>query len=55
MGLAGCTEETPCVLHEYWKSTLEEILVRLRSVTLADMSRHHDPGVERFRADHGLA
>lgn len=54
MGLAGCTEETPCVLHEYWKQTLQEILVRLRSVTLADMARHQDPGVERFRADHGF-
>lgn len=54
MGLAGCTEETPCVLHEYWKQTLQEILVRLRSVTLADMERHRDPGVERFRADHGF-
>lgn len=54
MGLAGCTDETPCVLHDYWKATLEEILIRLRSVTLADMCRHRDPGVERFRADHGL-
>ena len=55
MGLLGCTDATPCVLHDFWQETLEQILARLRSVTLADLSRHHDPGVERFRAIHGLA
>jgi Rrf2 family protein len=54
VGLAGCSDETPCVLHEFWGETLETILTRLRGVTLADMARHQDPGVERFRADHGL-
>ncbi len=55
MGLLGCTSETPCVLHGFWQETLEQILARLRSVTLADLAKHHDPGVERFRASHGLA
>lgn len=55
VGLSGCSSDTPCVLHEYWKETLAQILERLRSVTLADMARHQDPGVERFRADHGFA
>ena len=55
MGLMGCTAETPCVLHDFWHETLEQILARLRSVTLADLAQHHDPGVERFRAGHGLA
>lgn len=54
VGLAGCTDETPCVLHDFWQETLASILTRLRTVTLADMSRHQDPGVERFRADHGF-
>ncbi|WP_286354837.1 RrF2 family transcriptional regulator [Geothrix oryzae] len=54
VGLAGCSDETPCVLHEFWGETLDMILARLRGVTLADMARHQDPGVERFRADHGL-
>lgn len=54
MGLSGCTEETPCVLHDYWAETLAQILERLRGVTLADMARHRDPGVERFRAEHWL-
>lgn len=52
MGLMGCTDETPCVLHGFWKETLDQILGRLRSVTLADLSGLHDPGVDRFRADH---
>ena len=55
LGLSGCSVETPCVLHGFWHETLAAILIRLRSVTLADMARHHDPGVERFRADHGLS
>lgn len=54
LGLLGCTDETPCVLHGFWQQTLEQILGRLRSVTLADLARHRDPGVERFRAEHGL-
>lgn len=55
MGLMGCSAETPCVLHGFWQETLDQILARLRSVTLADLSELHDPGVTRFRADHGLA
>jgi Rrf2 family protein len=54
IGLLGCTEANPCVLHDFWHETLEQILARLRSLTLADLSEHHDPGVERFRAAHGL-
>ena len=50
LGLLGCNEETPCVLHEYWGGMREDILSRLRGVSLADMERHRDPGVERCRA-----
>ena len=55
MGLLGCTDAAPCVLHEFWQVTLNQILGRLRTVTLADLVQNHDPGVERFRANHGLA
>ncbi len=55
MGLLGCGGAAPCVLHEFWQETLEQILSRLRSVTLADLAQNHDPGVESFRANHGLA
>jgi DNA-binding IscR family transcriptional regulator len=55
MGLLGCGGAAPCVLHEFWQETLEQILARLRSVTLADLVENHDPGVDRFRANHGLA
>jgi Rrf2 family protein len=54
MGLLGCTDENPCVLHEFWQETLGQIRARLRSVTLVDLHRHRDPGVERFRAEHGM-
>jgi Rrf2 family protein len=47
LGLLGCTEATPCVLHAYWQKTRQEILDQLSRVTLEDMTRHHDPGVER--------
>jgi len=55
LGLLGCTEETPCVLHEYWGTMRGDILTRLSQVTLADMDRHHDPGVERCRARQKVA
>ena len=54
MGLLGCSAGNPCVLHEFWHETLDQILARLRSVSLADLAQNHDPGVERFRANHGL-
>lgn len=54
MGLMGCSDETPCVLHTFWLETLDQVLTRLRSVSLADLDRLYDPGVDRFRADHGL-
>ncbi len=54
MGLLGCSDHSPCVLHEFWHTTLDQIMARLRSVTLADLAQSHDPGVERFRATHGL-
>jgi Rrf2 family protein len=50
LGLVGCTEETPCVLHAYWQRTREELLNQLRGVTLEDMKRHRDLGVERCLA-----
>ena len=55
MGLLGCSDAAPCVLHVFWQETLEQILARLRSVTLADLVENHDPGVERFRESHPLA
>jgi Rrf2 family protein len=55
MGLLGCSDETPCALHDFWTETLQTILARLRSVTLLDLHQHHDPGVERFRAEHDMA
>jgi Rrf2 family protein len=55
MGLLGCTDEAPCVLHHFWQETMAQVLARLRAVTLADLAQNHDPGVERFRASHGLA
>jgi hypothetical protein len=55
MGLLGCTDASPCMLHTFWQETLEQILARLRSVSLADLARHHDdPAVERFRLSHGV-
>jgi Rrf2 family protein len=54
MGLLGCSDAAPCALHDFWHETMEQILERLRSVTLADMARHHDPGVESFREHHGM-
>ena len=54
MGLLGCSAGNPCVLHDFWHETLDQILARLRSVSLADLAQNHDPGVERFRANHGL-
>ena len=47
LGLLGCTEATPCVLHAYWQKTRQEIFEQLARVTLEDMARHHDAGVER--------
>ena len=55
MGLLGCSDENPCLLHEFWQETLDQILAKLRSVTLEDLAAYHDPGVERFRSEHGLA
>lgn len=54
MGLMGCSDENPCALHAFWQETLAQILARLRSVTLADLAKHHDPGVESFREHHGM-
>lgn len=54
LGLLGCSDATPCVLHGFWQETLEQILARLRSVTLADLASSPDPGVEHFRAQHHL-
>ncbi len=54
MGLLGCSHDAPCVLHDFWQETLAQILARLRSVTLADLAKHHDPGVESFREHHGM-
>lgn len=52
MGLPGCTEETPCVLHAYWGAMLADIVAHLSQVTLEDMAHHRDLGVDRCRARH---
>ncbi len=54
MGMIGCTAAKPCTLHEYWEETREQIMARLRSVTLADLATLPDAGVERFRTRHGF-
>ena len=54
MGLLGCSSGNHCVLHDFWHENLDLILSKLRSVSLADLEQNHDPGVERFRANHGL-
>jgi Rrf2 family protein len=46
IGLPGCSEASPCILQDYWAKTQQEIIDQLRQVTLEDMNRHHDPGVE---------
>ena len=55
LGLLGCSDQAPCVLHEFWKETLGQILARLRSVTLVELQQHQDAGVERFRMEHHLS
>jgi Rrf2 family protein len=55
LGLLGCSDEAPCVLHAFWQETLNQVLTRLRAVTLADLAENHDAGVERFRESHGLS
>ncbi|HEX9082816.1 MAG TPA: Rrf2 family transcriptional regulator [Holophagaceae bacterium] len=52
LGLHSCSAETPCVLHDDWAHLRDDILARLGQVTLQDMDRHHDPGVELCRAHH---
>jgi len=37
VGLARCSDETPCPLHERWKPVRERIRTYLQSTTLADM------------------
>ena len=54
MGLIGCTAEKPCSVHDFWEETRGMIMLRLRSVTLADLATLPDAGVERFRARHGF-
>ena len=54
MGLLGCSDAAPCVLHQFWQETMDQVLARLHAVSLADLAQNHDPGVERFRASHGL-
>ena len=38
VGLARCSDETPCPLHERWKPVRERIRSYLQSTTLADMA-----------------
>jgi Rrf2 family protein len=38
VGLARCSDETPCPLHERWKPVRERIRQYLQSTTLADMA-----------------
>ena len=38
VGLARCSDETPCPLHERWKPVRERIRTYLQTTTLADMA-----------------
>ncbi|HXV13070.1 MAG TPA: Rrf2 family transcriptional regulator [Candidatus Krumholzibacteria bacterium] len=38
VGLARCSDETPCPLHERWKPLRERIRTYLQTTTLADMA-----------------
>ena len=38
VGLARCSDETPCPLHERWKPVRERIRSYLQTTTLADMA-----------------
>jgi Rrf2 family protein len=38
VGLARCSDETPCPLHERWKPVRERIRTYLQSTTLIDMA-----------------
>ena len=39
VGLARCSDETPCPLHERWKPVRERIRNYLQTTTLADMAQ----------------
>ena len=38
-GLAGCTEEAPCPLHDMWKRFREHLMVSLETSTLDSMAK----------------
>ncbi len=38
VGLEGCSDETPCPLHDSWKALRREMLAYLEATTLADMA-----------------
>jgi DNA-binding IscR family transcriptional regulator len=38
-GLAGCTEEAPCPLHDMWKRFRESLMVSLETSTLDRMAK----------------
>ncbi len=38
-GLAGCTEEAPCPLHDMWKRFREQLMVSLETSTLDSMAK----------------
>ncbi len=37
VGLYGCSDNTPCPIHESWKGLREQILTYLRSTTIEDL------------------
>lgn len=53
LGMLNCPGEPACPLHGFWHETLRETQRRLQEVSLADLVRHPDAGVERFLARHG--
>ena len=52
LGLAECSSEYPCALHEWWNGMRESYLDRLRQTSLAEASRqsHKKPPIGEVNA-----
>jgi Rrf2 family protein len=53
VGLARCSDETPCPLHERWKPVRERIRNYLQTTTLADMAEATKKKRESLARDGG--
>jgi Rrf2 family protein len=42
LGMAQCSDDRACPMHEFWKSTRNEIMARLERTTLADVARFEE-------------